>query len=95
MLFYGGESAVLTFYAAQQMGLRVPEDLSLVSTGETRLPCLYTTIDTLLIPFYEIGRESVRQLLRKIENPSEVLPAQTLPLVLAPGETCAPAPCDS
>jgi LacI family transcriptional regulator len=95
MLFYGGESAVLTFYAAQQMGLRVPEDLSLVSTGETRLPASTPQSTRLLIPFYEIGRESVRQLLRKIENPSEVLPAQTLPLALVPGETCAPAPRDA
>jgi DNA-binding LacI/PurR family transcriptional regulator len=95
MLFYGGESAVLTFYAAQQMGLRVPEDLSLISTGEVRLPCLYTSIDTLLIPFYEIGREAARQLLRKIEKPLEVLPARSLALTLVPGETCAPAPSHS
>jgi LacI family transcriptional regulator len=95
MIFYNGDTAVLTFYAAEQMGLRVPEELSLISTGEMSLPCLYTTIDTLLIPFYEIGCQSVRQLLRKIENPSEVLPAQTLAFTLAPGETCAPAPSDS
>jgi hypothetical protein len=46
-------------------------------------------MDTLLIPFREMGKVAVRQLLRKIENPTEVLPSRVLPLTLALGETCA------
>ena len=92
MLFYGGESAVLTFYAAERMGLRVPDQLSLISTGESPIPCLHSTLDTMIIPFYEIGRVAVRQLLEKIEHPAQSLPTRTLPFTLVPGETVAHAP---
>jgi DNA-binding LacI/PurR family transcriptional regulator len=91
MLFYGGESAVLTFYAAERMGLRVPDQLSLISTGESPIPCLHSTLDTMIIPFYEIGRVAVRQLLEKIEHPAQSLPTRTLPFTLVPGETVAHA----
>lgn len=92
MIFYSDTSAVMAFQAAHSRGLRVPQDLSLLAIGDQPVQHPLATLDTLIIPFRELGQLAVQQLLRKIEQPDEFLPPRTLPLALAAGETCARAP---
>jgi LacI family transcriptional regulator len=92
MVFYTGAGAVMALQAAQMLGLRVPEELSLVAIDDMPARHPLAVVDTFEIPFQQLGRNAVQQLLRKIEKPDEFLPPRTLPLTLVRGETCAHAP---
>jgi LacI family transcriptional regulator len=90
MIFYSQETAQVTFYAAESLGLRIPQELSLLTFGENQIfsPC--TALDTMVIPFREVGQLAVRQLLHKIENPVGILPLHEVPFSLMRGDTNAP-----
>jgi DNA-binding LacI/PurR family transcriptional regulator len=92
MIFYSGTGAVMAFQAAQRLGIRVPQELSLVAIGDQRVQHPLATLDTFEIPFRQLGHLAVQQLLQKIEEPDEFLSPRTLPLSLVRGETCACAP---
>lgn len=92
MIFYTGVGAVMALQAAQMLGLRVPEELSLVAMDDMPAQHPLAVIDTFEIPFWQLGHLAVQQLLQKIQKPDEFLPPRTLPLTLVRGETCARAP---
>jgi LacI family transcriptional regulator len=92
MTFYSTEMASIAFYAAERLSLRIPQDISLIGCGEVPVYCPCTALDTMMVPFSEVGKVAVRQLLHKIEHPDENLPLQQVPFWFVRGETSAPPP---
>lgn len=90
-----GERVLL---AATMAGLSVPRDLSIITFGD-ELPGEHAEADgesfigvrlaKLRLPTHEAGRQAVRMLLRKIEQPELELPALVLPIRLDGGESLA------
>jgi LacI family transcriptional regulator len=91
VLTYRFEEAEAVVIAAAQLGLSVPRDVSLV-TFETEpwRAMAGRKVTTLLVPAPQEGREAVRMLLRKIQEPTAVLPPVPVPFTFVPGETIAP-----
>lgn len=66
---YEQQEAVCVYAAAMKLGLRIPEDLSIVSFGTS--PCRIATglpISTLVVPFEMVGRAAMIMLLDWIEH---------------------------
>jgi LacI family transcriptional regulator len=86
-------------YAAALAGLSVPKDLSIV-TFSPRPPqplargemFIGRDITTVRVPTDEAGRQAVRMLMKKIENPQKALQATVVRMELDAGETCGPVP---
>ena len=87
-------------YAAALEGLRVPEDLSLVTfgtkgSGSDRKKMgegfLGRQIAMARHPMEKAGRQAVKMLLEKIANPTRLLPPSIVSLEFDPGDTCGPA----
>ena len=88
-----------TLYAAALAGLRVPQDLSLLSfaprppasagRGETFIG---RGLTTMRVPAEQAGAQAVQMLLNKIADPEEKQAARVVPLELEPGDTCGPPP---
>lgn len=77
--------------AAELEGLQVPGDLSLVTFGaDSRY--LGRVLTHFELPNVEVGRAAVRQLLRKIEAPDQVLAPLAVSFAFEPGQTCAAPP---
>ena len=89
MVAYGRLEPERAFVAADRLGLRVPDDFSIVSLAMPT-PLWGRTVTTFCVPEFEIGRGAVEMLRQKIENPGEVLPPQTFAFDFEPGQTCAP-----
>jgi DNA-binding LacI/PurR family transcriptional regulator len=95
------DSGERVLYAAALAGLRVPEDLSVmtyaphsrrgdrVTQGETFFGRVLTSM---LVPSEYAGQKAVSLLLERIAEPKRQLPPCVVPLTLDPGETCGPAP---
>jgi LacI family transcriptional regulator len=77
---------------ALRQGLRVPQDLSLVTFDEYLVDWQSYPITTWKLPTYEMGQVAVAMLLEKMATPACQLPSRILPLTLAEGATCAPPP---
>ncbi len=78
-------------WAADRNGLRVPEDLSLISFAvEPDRPGANVTAMTL--PEVRIGRIAVEMLLERMASPERRLPPKAVPMGFDPGRTIAPPP---
>ena len=69
---YEQQEAVSVYAAAMKLGLRIPEDLSIVSFGSS--PCRIATglpISTLVVPFEQVGRAAMAMLLDWIDTGEE------------------------
>lgn len=78
--------------AALGMGLRVPQDLSVVLVNTIPLIDNGFPADTVVLPEEQLASIAVKMLLRKIAEPRETLPSQIVAPTLAEGQTVAPAP---
>jgi DNA-binding LacI/PurR family transcriptional regulator len=78
VIAYGGTASVNIVRAAERIGLRVPDGLSLATFGGS---VVYAgqDIDTWLVPEARMGREAVEMLLAKIADPGRPLPTRALP----------------
>jgi DNA-binding LacI/PurR family transcriptional regulator len=76
--------------AATEAGLKIPQDLSLLMIGHGGLYSPLFLVDTMTVPFQDIGRCAVQQLLRKIEKPDVLLPTRVLPTYFDLCDTSAP-----
>ena len=101
-------TAVITYdagdrllYAAGLAGVRVPEDVSLVSFGTRHAPppsevkgemYIGRSVGVARLPTETAGRRAVEMLIEKIENPDVSLEPEIIPLELEPGDTCGVAP---
>ena len=66
-VYAGHDRIALLFYsAAKNMGLSVPEDFSLV--GYDNMPLTTISLTTMHQPIYEMGQESVRLIIDRINN---------------------------
>lgn len=91
VLAYGQGDALPLFTAALQLGLRVPEDLSIATfhPGALSLPGL--NITTWCMPAAELGRAGVEMLIKRIAD-KEPQPSAVLPYTEVVGSTVsAPA----
>jgi LacI family transcriptional regulator len=79
MIFYVGATLSATTMAAVQAGLTIPDDLSVLMIGHGGHYSPLVQTDILTVPFRDIGRCAVQQLLRKIEQPDQLLPTRVLP----------------
>lgn len=78
---------------ALRMGLRVPEDLSLVNFSGERLVGIAAARNTaVVVGLTDLGRLAVEVLSRKIADPASKVPAVVLPAGVSPGYSSGPAP---
>jgi LacI family transcriptional regulator len=78
------------FGAAMRLGLRIPQDLSVMTIDVRPVEYCGMRVDTLLLPEYVMGQEAVDMLQQKMLVPAAWLVPRALPVAFAPGETCAP-----
>ena len=90
VLTYAPGNAIAIMYAARSLGLKVPEDLSIMTFDDRICEGIGTNIDTMILPETQIGQRAVENLLSKIQNPLLSLPPLPLPLEMATGWTTAP-----
>jgi len=89
---YGAIEARAALAASNVAGLRVPQDLSIITFAERALDDMGPMLATCLIPEAEIGMESVNMLLEKIAAPEESLATKVIPFGFEPGHTIAAVP---
>jgi GntR family transcriptional regulator, arabinose operon transcriptional repressor len=69
--------------AAEQLGIRIPRDLSLITFDDYQYPDLFRTPPTVIVqPFQQMGQEAVRLVLELIHNPQPERRRITLPVTL-------------
>lgn len=95
-VFAGGDGMALgALRAARELGIRVPDDLSLVAFGDPDFVSYATpAITTVGLPVIEAGRAAADLVLRRIEDASEK-EVRTLETTLLLRETTAPCPARS
>lgn len=76
-------------YAAARLGVRVPEELSIATIGDSASSGLGVAITTQVLPWAAIGRTAVSMLMKKIGAPSQRLEPKVLPTTLVTGHTTA------
>lgn len=77
-------------HAADQLGLRMPEDLSLVTFHSDPITEHGTAMKTWIIPMAEVGRKAVRMLVEKIERPNVNLPPEAVAFTESCGDIAPP-----
>lgn len=92
VITYNWETALPLVTAAYSLGLRVPEDLSVITFHDHVTNELGTCIDTMVIPQPEMARLAVTRVLEKIENPLKAFAPQAVALDFQKGWTTAPPP---
>jgi len=87
---YNAEHAATLLQAAVAAGIRVPDQLSIV-TVHTEVPVeMGMHLDTMVLPEYDLGCEAVRMLLAKVDEPSRSFAPLPLSLRFARGATAVP-----
>ena len=76
--------------AAYTLGLRIPEDLSLIQFHHWVDDRYFIPIQTVTNAMKEVGRKAVDMLLEKIQNPEVPLPVRVVPVTMMNGGTCMP-----
>jgi LacI family transcriptional regulator len=79
-------------WAANELGLRVPRDLSLVTFAAEDFREQGVVASSLLEPHYAMGQEAVRALRQKIAKPLEAMPSRALDFVWRDMGTCVAPP---
>lgn len=78
--------------AADDLGLRIPEDLSLATLGDKAAMYRRKKVSFMVQPWHEIGKQAVDMVRKKIEKPSLKLKPRAMQCEFIEGETLAPAP---
>ena len=86
---YGPEDAMSTATAALSLGLKIPEDLSIVAIHDRPLDESGLVFTTAWVEAREMGRRAVGMLLEKLEQPLLQQPTVSIPYRLQPGATTA------
>lgn len=85
--------------AAQEAGLTIPRDLGLIVIRDPASIAIGAQHDYLAgmritgmeLPVYEVGRQAVRLLTKKIRQPTDHFEPVVVPMTFAPGQTCGRA----
>jgi LacI family transcriptional regulator len=92
VICYSPATAKPLVYEAVSRGLVPGRDLSVATFSDARQELLGPhRLDFMRIPSGPVGREAVRALIRKVEQPREPLPPVIVPFCLEPGVTMGPA----
>lgn len=75
----------------QKSGIRVPEDVSIVSFDATSAPSGMKRLTSIDWPFEDMGAASVRRLIRRMQNPLMAAGQTIYSGKIIPGETTGPA----
>ena len=79
--------------ALHRLGLRVPEDMSVVGIDDMEMCLLsYPMLTTVHVPFVEMGARAAELLLERLENPDLDVRRDTLPERVVVRESTAPPP---
>lgn len=90
-IYYASEAAEMTYLVARLLGLQVPGDISMLILAPTEhFRCIAIRLDTLVIPFQEVGELAVQLLMKKIANPYFSSPIKKVPFTLSRGESSQP-----
>lgn len=82
--------AMAVVRAAYVLGLRIPEDLSLIQFHHWVDDRFFVPIQTVSNAMEQVGMSAVDMLLEKIENPDVPLPEKSIPVTMLEGATCMP-----
>lgn len=82
--------AMAVVHAAHILGMRIPQDLSIVQFHHRIDLRYFVPIQTVSNEMTEVGTAAVEMLLEKIENPQTALPARVVPVKMLEGATCMP-----
>ena len=85
-LCYGFEFTPI-LASALALGVRVPDELEIVTFGSQRAEFARLPVTTFVIPEFQIGQAAITMLLQKLDAPNEKLDAQTFPFAPVLGAT--------
>lgn len=87
---YGATTTDPLLHVAMALGLRLPEEFSVVQFGGSWI-CRFAhmKLTTVIVPEQELGRQAVDMLIRRIQTPSESSGPAVVPFGFEPGESCA------
>lgn len=77
--------------ACEELGLRIPDDISLISLGKSSFE-MRPSLATVESDPTEMGRGAFEKLHRMMENPDERLTREIFPMQLIPGKSMGPVP---
>ncbi|MCW3098128.1 MAG: putative LacI family transcriptional regulator [Chthonomonadaceae bacterium] len=90
ILAYEIAEAMAVVHAAHMLGMRIPQDLSIVQFHHRIDLRYFIPIQTVSNAMTDVGTAAVEMLLEKIENPQLPLPARVVPVKMLEGTTCMP-----
>ena len=91
ILTYGDTSGFPVLYCALVvLGLRIPQELSLVTTHNWADDRMGMVIGTVVLPQRTMGEAAARMILAKMDEPDRKQAPQSFVPTFEPGETCAP-----
>ncbi len=91
---YSAEECIPTFHAASAVGLRVPEDLSLLALGNDTVIGAGPVVTTVRFDPGAVAAQTIEMLRKKIRRPGELIPPQTIAFELdRPQATVGAPPC--
>lgn len=90
ILAYEIAEAMAVLHAAHILGMRIPQDLSIVQFHHRIDLRYFIPIQTVSNVMAEVGKVAVDMLLEKIEQPQTPLPARVVPAKMLEGATCMP-----
>lgn len=91
LLGYSDLDARAVQMAAGINGLRLGENVSLITFHDRLLSDLGQSVATMMLPEKEEGLAAVEMLVRKVAHPEDQLPSRALPFAFEPGETLCDA----
>ncbi len=89
LVSYGETQSI--FFAAAQMGLRVPDDLSLVTFGLAAPSGPGVEVTTWIAPQTSLGRAAAAMILARIGSPTTALASEAVPFRFQAGRSVRPA----
>ncbi len=92
ILTYGENAVPYLIMAAHDLGLRLPQDLSVVTFAAGPTDGIGQTVAYMRVPFREVGQAAVDMLAEVIAHQGLPLPARAIPGILVDGQSLGPAP---
>ncbi len=90
VLAYEMSEAMALVHAAHILGMRIPQDLSIVQFHHRIDLRYFIPIQTVSNAMTEVGTAAVEMLLEKIDQPQNPLSARVVPVKMLEGATCMP-----
>jgi DNA-binding LacI/PurR family transcriptional regulator len=90
VVVYSGRDAMAIVRAAEQLDIRIPQDLSIVTFGDYSFEDYQVTLATMVLPQHRIAEIAIDQLVQKIEGPPRVFSSVAVSFDWNEGTSCAP-----